>query len=167
MAGIGSIWDLPWCIGGDFNVTRFSSERSGGLGFNSPMVNFSNFIYDQNLQDIPLAGGSFTWSSNRDLPSWSRIDIFLISPEWEAHYPDLIQKRLPKLCSYHFSILLNCGGISRGPRYFKFENMWLKSEGFLDRIRQWWFSYHFHGNASYSLACKLKSLKKDLKEWNT
>lgn len=48
-AGICSIWDLPWCIGGDFNVTRFPSERSGGLGFNPPMVDFSNFISKQNL----------------------------------------------------------------------------------------------------------------------
>ncbi|KAF5478850.1 hypothetical protein F2P56_005379 [Juglans regia] len=69
LAGISSFWDLPWCIGGDFNVTRFPSERSGGVGYNQPMVDFSNFISEQNLQDIPLAGGSFTWSNNRDLPS--------------------------------------------------------------------------------------------------
>jgi hypothetical protein len=33
--------------------------------------------------DIPLMGGSFTWSSNKDPPSWSRIDIFLVSSDWE------------------------------------------------------------------------------------
>jgi hypothetical protein len=29
LVGICSWWDPPWCIGGDFNVTRFLSERSG------------------------------------------------------------------------------------------------------------------------------------------
>lgn len=23
-------WDLPWCVGGDFNVIRFSHEKRGG-----------------------------------------------------------------------------------------------------------------------------------------
>jgi hypothetical protein len=34
--------------------------------------------------DLALAGGTFTWSNNGDVPTWSRIDIFLVSSEWEA-----------------------------------------------------------------------------------
>jgi hypothetical protein len=33
MAGLMSWWDRPWCFGGDFNVVRFPSERSGAGGF--------------------------------------------------------------------------------------------------------------------------------------
>jgi hypothetical protein len=29
LAGLISWWNLLWCIGGDFNVTRFPSELSG------------------------------------------------------------------------------------------------------------------------------------------
>jgi endonuclease/exonuclease/phosphatase family metal-dependent hydrolase len=72
--------------------------------------------------DLLLAGGSFTWSNNQENPSWSRLDRFLISPDWEVKFPGL-QKRHPRLCSDHFSILLDCGGIHWGPRPFKFENM--------------------------------------------
>jgi hypothetical protein len=143
LAGLLSWWDLPWCIGGDFNVTCFSSERSSEARMCPAMLEFSDFIYEQGLMDIPLVGGSFTWSSNRDPPSWSRIDRFLVSPSWESQFPDLLQKRLPRLCSDHFPILLDCGGIPGAKRYFKFENMWLKSEGFVDRVKLWWSSYHF------------------------
>ena len=30
LTGLINWWDLPWCIGRDFNVTHFPSERSRG-----------------------------------------------------------------------------------------------------------------------------------------
>jgi hypothetical protein len=165
LAGILSWWSLPWCIGGDFNVTRFPSERSGE-GSLSAMRDFSDFIFDQGLLDLPLAGGTCTWSLRPDPLVWSRINRFLISPEWEAWFPVVSQKRLPRLYSDHFPILLDCVDVSRGKRPFKFENMWLKADGFVERVKQWWNSYSFEGTPSYILACKLKALKQDLKIWN-
>jgi hypothetical protein len=50
--------------------------------------------------------------------------------------------------------------------YFKFENMWLKSDGFVEQVQRWWETYEFHGFPSYVLANKLKALKVDLKKWN-
>jgi hypothetical protein len=87
--------------------------------------------------DFPLARGFFTWSLNLDPLVWSRIDRFLISPDWEAGFPVASQKRLPRLYSDHFLILLNCCDISRGSRPFKFENRWLKVDGFVGRVKQW------------------------------
>jgi hypothetical protein len=73
---------------------------------------------------------------------------------------------LPRLCSYHFLILLDTGDVSRGRRPFKFENMWLKAEGFVARVKQWWDSYVFLSTPSFVLARKLKALELDLKRWN-
>ena len=42
--------------------------------------------------------------------------------------------------------------------------MWLKAEGFLDKVK--WENYHFQGTPSYILAKKLIALKSDLKKWN-
>ena len=56
--------------------------------------------------------------------------------------------------------------MSRGKSPFRFENMWLKVEGFVDKVCHWWNGYHFVGPPSYVLACKLKTLKRDLKHWN-
>jgi hypothetical protein len=125
LAGLLNLRDLPWCIGGNFNVIRFPCERSGATHIPSAMTEFSDFILEHGLMDLPLTGGSFTWTNL----SWSRLDRFLVSPDWEAKYPSLIQKRLPRLCSDHFPILLICRGIFRGKRPFKFENRWLRGEG--------------------------------------
>ena len=58
--GSNSWWNVPWYVYGDFNVVRFPSEHSGSTSFIAAMREFSNFISEQCLIDIPLQGGSFT-----------------------------------------------------------------------------------------------------------
>jgi hypothetical protein len=41
----------------------------------------------------------------------------------------------------------------RGKSSFKFENMWLKQDGFVDRVQEWWNGYNFSGTSSFVLAC--------------
>ena len=62
------------------------------------MTDFADFIADQGLMDLPLAGGVSTWSNTM---SWSRLDRFLVSPEWEMNFLGLIQKKLLRVCSDH------------------------------------------------------------------
>jgi exonuclease III len=166
LAGLMSVWEVPWCIGGDFNIVRFPSERSSDSNYSTAMMEFSDFIAEQGLVDIPLVGGQFTWSNNQEEEIWSRIDRFLLSPSWEDHYPEVVQRRLSRVCSDHFPLMLECGNSRGGKRHFKFENMWLKYEGFVDKVKSWWDSYSFEGLPSYILANKLKNLKTDLKKWN-
>jgi hypothetical protein len=127
------------------------------------MTEFSNFISAQGLMDLPLAGRSFTWSNNL---SWSRLDRFLVSPDWGVKYPGLFQTRVPRFYSNRFPVLLVRGDIHSGKRPFKFENMWLQEDGLVDRVRLWWASYSFQGSPSFVLTKKLKALKIDLKSWN-
>ena len=44
--------------------------------------------------------------------------------------------------------------------------MWLKVEGFVEKVQQWWHGYCFMGSPSFVLAQRLKTLKEDLKRWN-
>lgn len=142
---------------------RFPSEGSGEERQNHAMVKFSNFTCEIDLMNIPLVGSLYTWSNNH---ACSRLVKFLISPlTWEMHFLDVCQKRQPRICSNHFPILLDCdcGGIQWEWRYFKFENMWLKANGFVELIRQWWRSYQLQDTPNFILTDKLKALKKDLK----
>jgi exonuclease III len=166
LAGLISWWDAPWCIGGDFNVVRFPSEKSGMAVLSPAMNDFSDFISELGLLDLPLEGGLFTWSNNREFPAKSRIDRFLISSEWADHFGLVNQRRLPRLLSDHYPIILDCGRIVGGRSPFRFENMWLKVDGFVDRVRGWWESYVYPGSPSHIFASKLKALKMDLKQWN-
>ncbi|RVW47166.1 hypothetical protein CK203_070193 [Vitis vinifera] len=86
---------------------------------------------------------------------------------------DLELKDLPLLgcvllrpVSDHFPILLDGGGLRRDPSPFRFENMWLKLEGFKDLLKSWWEGDNFSGSSSFILVEKLKVLKSKLKEWN-
>lgn len=72
LAGLLSWWELPSCIGGDFNVSCFPSERSCISHIAPTMRDFFDFITKQALMDIPLMGGTYTWSNTRELPSLSK-----------------------------------------------------------------------------------------------
>ena len=130
-------------MGGDFNVVRFPSKRLGSNSFTTTMWEFSNFISEHGLIDLPLQGGSFTWSNSREVASKARLDRFLFSLDWEDRFPTVSQRWMFRLCLDHFPIVLEGGSFQRGSMPFRFENMWLKDEGFVDRVRSWWDSIRF------------------------
>ena len=65
LARVGAWWDVPWCMGGDFNTVRYPSERVGSSSFSPSMQEFSEFISSIGFIDLPLEGGSMTWSNCR------------------------------------------------------------------------------------------------------
>ena len=166
LIGIQQLWDVPWCYIEDFNIIRFPSERLGGSHLTPAMENFSEFIKELNLIDLSLKGGSYTWFSGSDQPSMSRIDRALVSHDWEDHHPDVIQWVLPHPISDHIPILVETGRVLRGQSPFRFENMWLKTNGFIERVHSWWNQYSFSSTPSFVLAKKLKALKGGIIQWN-
>lgn len=97
----------------------------------------------------------------------SRIDRFLFSTELDDRFGCIKQSLLPKVLSDHSPLLLQCSQWGhRRSSYFKFEHMWLHTEGFLDRIKGWWNSFIIQGSPDHIFAIKLKLLKSKLKDWN-
>ena len=82
------------------------------------------------------------------------------------HFTLFSEIKLSRVLSDHFPILLKGGSHWRGRTPFRFENMWLRVENFVDKVKAWWASYLFQGNPSFILAKKLAALKLDLKKWN-
>ncbi|RVW56028.1 hypothetical protein CK203_093351 [Vitis vinifera] len=85
LGAIRGLWSDPWCIGGDFNVVRFPSERSREGRLTGSMRRFSEV----------------------------QTDRFLISEDWENHFSGASQCSLPRPVSDHFPILLDGGGTKK------------------------------------------------------
>lgn len=107
--------------------------------------------------DLLLVGGLYTWSNNW---AWSRLDIFCFSLHVRLITQCCSKRRLPGICSDHFPILLDCGGIPAGSSYFKYENMWLKVEGFVEKVKLWRPLYLLEGTPHFILAGKLKPCRR-------
>jgi hypothetical protein len=94
-----------------------------GFSFRRLKTITSNVGFLFRVSDIPLVGGNFTWSNNRDFESWSIIDRFFLSLEWGKYFSDVSQRHLPRILFDYFLLMLDCGVGSRGSRYFKLENV--------------------------------------------
>ena len=96
----------------------------------------------------------------------SRLDRILVTSDWESQFSNVVQSTLLRPVFDHCLVMLDNEGIQSGSSPFRFENMWLKFEGFKDLLRVWWQSLHFSGSFSFILASKLKALKGILRAWN-
>ena len=65
----------------------------------------------------------------------SRIDRTMASVDWVDHFGNVSQRVLPRVVSDHCPLLAVVGSVNKGQSAFKFENMWLKEEGFVERVR--------------------------------
>ena len=84
----------------------------------SAMHQFSAFISEQSLIELPLVGGNFTWSNSREVASRSRLDRFLLSVDWEEKFPSVCQRHLSRFLLDHFPILLEGGNLHEGKKTF-------------------------------------------------
>ena len=55
---IRGLWEDPWCLGEDFNITLLQSERSSQRRINSAMRRFAEVVDELGLVDLPLQGES-------------------------------------------------------------------------------------------------------------
>ena len=160
------LWRDPWCIGGDFNIIRFHHERSSFGRPNQSMRRFFEVIDDLELVDLPLLGGKFTWSGGLQHQIQARLDRFLIIQDCLDHFGFVSQLKIPRPTFDHTPILLERGGVRRGLTPFRFENMWLKVEGFQDLLEGWWKGVMVYGKANFVLSRKLEEIKLLIKVWN-
>ena len=118
------------------------------------------------LRDYPLQGGPFTWRGGLNNQSQSRLDRFLVTDEWDRMFNGAMQGILARPVFDHSPILLEGGGLKRGPSPFRFENMWLEEKGFMDQMKRRWGNLTFTGSFSFVLDAKLRALEVLLKTWN-
>ncbi|KAL6570175.1 hypothetical protein OROMI_014689 [Orobanche minor] len=156
---------VPWMVGGDFNIILQPEEKKGGASpIQSDMEEFSDCLLNCNLSDVGFAGTPFTWYRDG---VWQRLDRILVSPEWYSSFPSLSIRHLPKYQSDHNSLLCQFDqNISIRKTSFRFQNMWAKHHLFLPIVQESW-GIHTFSQGMFKLSEKLLRLKYTLKEWNT
>lgn len=152
----------PWCIGGDFNEIRHLGERVGSSSRDKGMQEFNDFIDKSEMMDVQLIGRKYTWCNAFDGNKWSRIDRFLISPEWMERFKVKLWG-LPRFVSDHCPIVLMEDERDWGPRPFRFLNAWFLHSTLAPLVEKTWKETQVFGTAGYILHRKLHALKLTLK----
>ena len=57
LSGVCSWWDVPWCVGGDFNAVQFPSKCSGSTNFTTAMHRFQLLFQSKALLICLWLGG--------------------------------------------------------------------------------------------------------------
>ena len=166
LGGLSEYCGSRWCVGGDFNVVRFSYEKFPQQRAKKGMRNFDAFIHETGLRDINLANGKYTWSNFRENATKCKLDRFLFSEGWEEFFPQVRQERGDRVCLDHYPIILDTSPVIWGPTPFRFENMWLGHPKFKQDCKTWWDSMNISGWEGYRVMEKLKRMKGAIKTWN-
>ena len=81
LGAVRGLWGEPWCIGGDFNVTRFLDERNREGRILSSMRKLSQEIDELEIKDLPLQEGPYTWKGGLNNQRMARLDEFLVTDD--------------------------------------------------------------------------------------
>ncbi|RZC28959.1 hypothetical protein D0Y65_000794 [Glycine soja] len=135
--------DPCWCLAGDFNCIRYSSERMGINNTNTDsqiIEEFNDWIADMEVEDIPCLGKPFTWVRPNGTCK-SKLDRILVSDGWLDLWPDSSQFNLERNYSDHCPILLQSKTSDWGPKPFKVFDGWLKIKEFQQVVKECWSDY--------------------------
>lgn len=156
MYDLSNLCEPNWIMGGDFNISRWSWEKSNQKPPTKGMKNFNKFIESVELLDIPMQNGKYTWSSSR---AKTLIDRFLITDSCIQKFGNPIVNRLPSITSDHFPIKLTLGKERWGPTSFKFSKFWLSHKSFEHMLQNWWSNHPLEGWPGHGFMKKLKDFK--------
>ncbi|XP_042012179.1 uncharacterized protein LOC121760604 [Salvia splendens] len=156
---------VPWLIGGDFNTILSNRDREGSnTNRQAEMIDFAEAIEDSRLLDPGYDGSDFTWVKNG---LFERLDRVLMSEPCTRMFEAVRATNLPRVASDHGPVLLRCkmAGTNYGGSPFRFQNMWIRHQGFLDLVREDW-GMPTYAERLLNLQIKIARVKKTLKKWN-
>ncbi|XP_060177942.1 uncharacterized protein LOC132607882 [Lycium barbarum] len=138
MVALANQQDLPWIIGGDFNVIVSEEEKQGGLPvtFNETL-DFSTCIQSCGLIDVGFTGSKFTWCNGRTEEDciFKRLDRILVNQQVLDIMPSAAVTHMIRHGSDHAPLHLECNNNAHHiVKSFKFLNFWTKHHTFMEMI---------------------------------
>lgn len=156
----------PMIIGGDFNIIRKTSEKNKPCVLPKWSFIFNSIIETSGLKELPLQGRMFTWANNLEDPTFEKLDRILVSPEWELVYPLATVSAQNRELSDHTPLFLASGLDPPHCNVFRYENCWIKREGFHELVRESWLAptYCLHDIDKWQE--KARRMRRHLKGWH-
>lgn len=155
-----------WVILGDFNLIYRACDKNNAR-VNHRLMNRFRWILDElELKELHLHGRQFTWSSETDNPTQTKIDHVFYTQEWEAEHPHCYLQAIGTSVSDHCPMVLACKPFHRRYKGLRFESFWLKQQGFLDQVKASWDRPVHSNNKARVLHIKLARLAKALRIWS-
>jgi len=129
-------WQGPLLIGGNFNMVRFSSDKSNGVINHRWSDSFNDWVDKWALIELNTSNKRFTWTNNQT-PILAKIDRIFVSTAWESAFPLVTVKALERLPSDHNPLVLNTGDNALfGKKRFRFEKWWLEKDSFRSMVEK-------------------------------
>ncbi|KAL4379799.1 hypothetical protein GQ457_02G025960 [Hibiscus cannabinus] len=150
--------DIPWVVGGDFNVILGADERRGGS--NSHVQGsrpFAEFLCRSGLHDMGFRGSPFTWSRGN---LYERLDRCLANKSWVSCFPHSFLCQLEKNGSDHRPLLCSEELLRETrPRPFRYIMAWQEHPSFQEFLKLVW--------GTVDLLSNISSFRSKVQDWNS
>ena len=122
--------NLPCIFIGDFNLIADASNKNNMNINQRMMAAFRRFINELELRDMYLHGRKYTWTNEQQIATKVKLDRVLYNDPWMTAHPCCLLASLATDMSDHCPLLLSTDVSFKPPRHFRFDNYWVKFEGF-------------------------------------
>ncbi|XP_015940551.1 uncharacterized protein LOC107466087 [Arachis duranensis] len=161
--------DDPQIFIGDFNDILEQEEKIGlHPKPRSQIEEFRKFINYNELMDIDLKGGRFTWFSNprNGFVTRERLDRVLANWAWRMIYQNATLTALPAISSDHCPIFLQLKPKGRSSKQFRYEAYWEDHKECKEIIKKGWNNNENQQGKWEDLSGKIKNCKIELSKWS-
>jgi hypothetical protein len=129
----------PFIIGGDFNLIRFSWEKSTGNVNQFWMSAFNDFIRDNGIKEMDGKGCKYTWTNKQENPIMSVLDRVFTCTRWDHFYKKASCETLTRVGSDHCPNVVNTDDHRFQQKHgFHFEMPWLLQREFREQVVASW-----------------------------
>lgn len=141
MEDIANTINLPWMVGGDFNVICNEEEKLGGRAAvtGAEVRDFNHCINVCNLEDMGFKRSKFTgWNGRIEEECiFKRLDRILSNEKMQDVFPSIEVEHLVRSGQDHTPIEVKFKVSTREVvKPFRFLNFWLKEDSFMEVVKQ-------------------------------
>lgn len=128
----------PWAIIGDFNLILDETDKNNRRINRRTMCLFRQCVAELELLDVHLHGRRYTWSNERENPTWVRLDRTLVTLDWDERFPNHHLQALSSDASDHCPLLLQTNLSVTSKPCFHFEPFWPKFSDYQAALQRGW-----------------------------